>query len=263
MSHGGHGLKEIKMETTQLNAEVRELSGKGISRRLRREGKIPAVIYGKGHETRMLSVVNKEVDKILNSKLGINTLIQISSTSVAPQLVMIKDYQGHAITRALKHVDFLIVDENRLVTVFVPVHITGKAEGILQGGLMDIVTREVELSCKPGKIPNEIVVDVTKLKLGQNLHLADIELPEGVTRKAAYNPTLVLITEVREEAAAVVAAPVEGAAAPAAGAAAAAPGAAGAKAAAPAKAGAAPAKGAAPAAAAGKAAAPAKDAKKK
>jgi len=243
------------METTNLTAEARELSGKGISRRLRREGKIPAVIYGKGHETRMLSVVNKDVDKILNSKLGINTLIKLSSASGASQLVMIKDYQGHAITRALKHVDFLIVDENRFVTVFVRVNVTGKAEGILQGGLMDIVTREVELSCKPGKIPNEIVVDVTKLKLGQNLHLADIELPEGVTRKAAYNPTLVLITEVREEAAAVVAAPVEGAAAPAAGAAAA-PGAAGAKAAAPAK-------GAAPAAAAGKAAAPAKDAKKK
>jgi large subunit ribosomal protein L25 len=247
------------MQTTELNVEARELSGKGISRRLRREGKIPAVIYGKGHETRMLSVANKDVDKILNSKLGINTLIKLSSTSVAPQLVMIKDYQGHALSRALRHVDFLIVDENRLVTVFVPLHITGKAEGIVQGGLMDIVTREVELSCKPGKIPNEIVVDVTKLKLGQNLHLADIELPEGVTRKAAYNPTLVLITEVREEAAAVVAAPVEGAAAPAAGAAAA-PGAAGARAAAPAAGGKAGA--AAPAAAAGKAA-PAAPAKKK
>jgi large subunit ribosomal protein L25 len=200
------------MQLTELTAELRDKTGTGVARKLRREGFLPAVLYGKSVDTQCLQVVEKEVDKILRSKLGQNTLINLSLKGGKGQKVIIKDYQGDVLTRRLTHVDFMIVSENQTITVYVPVRIEGKAAGLTQGGLLEFITREVELVCQVGRIPEEIVADVSNLNIGQNVHLSELKLPEGVSYK--HDATIAAVYMPREEEAApVAAAPTDAAAA--------------------------------------------------
>lgn len=203
------------MQFTELNAELRDKTGTGPARKIRREGSVPAILYGCGLKNANLKVNEREIDKILRTKLGKNTLIRLSVKGGDEQKVLIKDYQGDVLTRRVTHVDFMVVREDQKVLVFVPLKIEGKAAGITQGGLLEVITREVELMCQVGRIPENIVVDVSGLNVGQNIHLADLKLPEGVVRAEKYNPTIAAVYVPKQEEVAVAAAPEAAAAVPA------------------------------------------------
>lgn len=206
------------MQFTEIQAHLRENKGKGFSRRLRKQGLIPAVVYGKGYETKPIQVQEIDLEKIYRTKTGVNTLIQLNLENTDKLKVMIKEVQGHPITRKLFHIDFYIITENQKVEVKVPVRIEGRSIGVVQGGVREQFAREVELVCQIGKIPEMIVVDATDLNIGQNIHLLDIKLPEGASVREGYNPTIVAVhTPKVEEAAPAEAAPAavaEGAEAP-------------------------------------------------
>lgn len=197
------------MQFTEIQAHLRENKGKGFSRRLRKQGLIPAVVYGKGYETKPIQVQEIDLEKIYRTKTGVNTLIQLNLENTDKLKVMIKEVQGHPITRKLFHIDFYIITENQKVEVKVPVRIEGRSIGVVQGGVREQFAREVELVCQIGKIPEVIVIDATDLNLGQNIHLLDIKLPEGASVREGYNPTIVAVhTPKVEEVAPAEAAPV-------------------------------------------------------
>lgn len=205
------GLGRIIMEYVELSAEKRAVTGKAYNKKIRRQGIVPAVLYGQKMQNQILQVSQRDVEKILGTKLGVNNLIHLTVAGAGDHKVMIREYNGDAITRAVKHVDFIAIDENQDLHVNVPVQLTGKPAGVTAGGLLEHITRRVALICKPGRIPVEMAIDVSGIELGKSMHLSDVKLPEGTRVEAHYNPTIAAVHEPREEVAPVVAAPAEGA----------------------------------------------------
>jgi large subunit ribosomal protein L25 len=237
-----------------LTAKAREGKGKGPARRLRAEGLIPAVVYGPQREPTHVAVDPALLQKAIATPHKFNTLLTLQLDGVTKR-VLFKDYEADPVSRRLLHADFLEVELDKPVRVQVPIVTTGKAEGVVAGGILTVSAHEITVEALPNAIPVRIEVDVTPLKIGGSIHIADVKAPEGVRIKYATNFTVAVVTAPEKEEVAiptaVAGAPVEGAAA-----------------AAPAAGAAAPAAGAAPAAAGGKAApaaaAPAKgEAKKK
>ena len=167
------------METT-LNAESRSERGKNLSRRLRRGGLIPGVVYGEGGGSGgagalAVSVDPEAVSRVLHSDAGANTLIGLTVGDGDPSKVLIKDYQVDPVSHRLLHVDFYRVAMDKVITVTVRIELTGEAEGVkVQGGLIDFVQREVAVACLPSEIPEHIEVDVSPLKIGQGVRLKDL-----------------------------------------------------------------------------------------
>jgi large subunit ribosomal protein L25 len=234
------------MQTTKLNAETRTINGKGAMRRLRNNGKIPAVSYGKGIATEQIAVSPKEIVAILATERGRNTLIELEIPGGRNRQVLLADFQYHPVTRSLLHADFLEVQENQQVDVDVPFEVTGKPKGVVAGGILRQVYRKLPLSCIPSKIPVKITHDVTELDIDDAVAAKLLALPEGVTVRLPPEQTVVSVTTEKKKMDDAEA-PAPGAAgAAAAGAAAPAAGGTGGAAAAPAaggKAGAAPAAG--------------------
>ncbi len=236
-----------------LAADGRDGTGKGAAKRLRREGKVPAVAYGKELASQLLVVSPKDVLQILQSERGANSVIEMNisadpKTDAAKLLVMIRDYTYHPVHRGLEHVDFVQVKLDQPVNVDVPLHFTGKPAGVVAGGIVRQVYRTIPVSCLPDRIPLKVEIDITHLNMSEHVATQDLKLAEGVTVRLPAEQTLIAIVAPEKERVEDVAA-----AAPVAGA--------------PAAAGAAPAaeagKDAKAAPAAKTAAAPAKDAKKK
>ncbi|QRK05005.1 50S ribosomal protein L25/general stress protein Ctc [Archangium violaceum] len=220
----------MSVDKSMLEVKPREGSGKGAARRLRSQGLVPAVVYGK-HLEKPLSVAvdPKSVRQAINTPHKFNTLITLKGVGEGEQQVLFKDYQQDPVTREILHVDFIAVREDDQVKVNVPLVLTGKAEGVAEGGLLTQARREIEVYAKPRAIPEKIEVDVTPLKIAQALHINDVKLPEGVVVKTNVNYTIAVISapEGAAEAAPAAAAPAAaakpaagGAAKPAAGAAA-------------------------------------------
>ena len=184
------------MEIT-LNAEVRSDRGKNIARRLRRGGRIPAVVYGQGGAEAgagsvAVSVEPDEVSRVLRSEAGANTLIGLSVGGADADNVLIKDFQVDPVSHRLLHVDFYRVAMDKVVTVTVRIDLTGEAEGVkVQGGLIDFVQREVAVACLPTEIPEHIVVDVSPLKIGQGIRLKD--LVEGAAWQPVSDPETLIV----------------------------------------------------------------------
>jgi large subunit ribosomal protein L25 len=203
-----------------LNAKSRQESGKGSSRRLRTQGLVPAVVYGKHLETPVhISVDPVAVKKAIATPHRLNTLLTLKVEGGGEHQVLLKDYQQDPLTREVLHADFIDVQENQPVKVKLPVVLSGRSVGVAEGGILQQARREIEVWAVAKAIPEKLEVDVTALKINQALHVNDVALPEGVTVKSHVNFTLAVVSAPdREEAQA--AAPA--AAAPAAGAAAAA-----------------------------------------
>jgi large subunit ribosomal protein L25 len=184
-------------ENVDLQAREREERGKNAARRLRASGMVPAVLYGDGDgKSTPLAVPGKVVDYTLHH-LGDNALYNIdlgSGTSTA----RIVDVQRDPVTGRLVHVDFAPVNMRERIEVTVPLHVVGESPGAEEGGVLQQVAYEVRVESLPGDIPQELTLDVSTLGMGENLHLADVSLPEGVT----------LISD-PEEVAATVTAPTE------------------------------------------------------
>ena len=191
------------MEQIDLKAQVRKKTGKGSARTLRREGRVPAVLYGQKTESIMLSIDIREFEKIVKKanvgSLLLNLQIQNGKTLTRP--AMIKELQTNPVTGAYIHVDFYEIDMQRKIRVSVPVVARGKSVGVENGGLLQIVRRELELFCLPTAIPRAIEVDVTDLEIGDAIHIEEIALPAEVElqEEADFTVVTVLAPKVEEE----------------------------------------------------------------
>lgn len=219
----------MSLVTSKLEAKARAGSGKGFARRTRAEGLIPAVVYGPHLEKPVAIAVDPEkVREAIKTPKKLNTVIGLSIDG-KEHIVLLKDYQLDPVTKELLHADFIDVKENEQVKVKVPVVLTGKAIGVIEGGILSQMRRELEVWALPAAIPQSIDVDVSALKIAQALHVKEVKFPAGITVKTQVDYTIAVVTapEVEKVVEVAAAAPGAAGAAPAAGAAAA-PGAAGA-----------------------------------
>lgn len=233
------------MEVGKLTVSLRERSGKGGSRKLRAEGKVPGVCYGASVDGRIeplpITLDVKALRHALDPVRKRNTVISLTiEGGGAPRSLhaLIKDFQVDAVRHDVTHVDLLAIDPDKEVRAEVPLEYTGKPKGAINGGQIRVVLRTLVVRAKPNDIPVKLTVDVSPLEIGDVLHVSTIALPAGVTSVTGRDLAVVTCAAPEEEKAAATteATPAEGAAA-------------------------APAAAAAAPAAAGKAAAPAKDAK--
>lgn len=210
----------MSVDTSTLEAQSRDSAGKGVARTLRAKKLIPAVVYGKHMEKPAhIAVDAKAVRAAINTPHKLNTIITLK-VGGASHLVLLKDYQVEPVSREMLHADFIAVRENEAVKVNVPLVLTGKAEGVANGGLLTQMRREIQVYALPRAIPEKIEADVTHMKIATALHINDVKMPEGVTVKTNVNYTLATVSapEAAEAgpAAAAAAAPAAGAAKPAA-----------------------------------------------
>jgi len=160
-----------------LAADSRAPRGKGGARELRRSGRIPATLYGARQQPLSLSVDPKHVAAILHSDAGHNTIFNLTVAGGETTAAMLVDWQREPLQGRLLHVDLKRIALDQLIRVRVPVHTQGEAAGVkLQGGILEVVTREIEIECLPGDIPEHLTVDVTELSLGQNFRVSDFKL---------------------------------------------------------------------------------------
>jgi large subunit ribosomal protein L25 len=195
-------------------AENRTETGKNENRRLRTRGLIPGVLYGAKKDAVPLAVSPKEITTILRSKTGENTLFDLEIGG-SRRKVILKEFQINPIKGNLLHADFYEVALDKLIEVSVHIEVVGTPVGVkVQGGLLDHVTREVEVSCLPADIPEKITVDVSELELGKAVRVSDLKVPDKVTMLSEPDLVVVHVIAPRaEEEAAAVAAPAEGEAA--------------------------------------------------
>jgi large subunit ribosomal protein L25 len=172
-------------------AEPRSLRGKNEARRLRVAGQAPGVLYGAGGESVAVAVSPKEVNKILHSNTGHNTIFNLTVTGGETVPVMVVDWQNDPVKDNLLHVDLKRIDLTLRLRVKVPVHTSGEPKGVkLQGGLHELITREVEIECLPDDIPEQFILDATELSIGENLRANQI--PMTGSMKLLSNPEAVI-----------------------------------------------------------------------
>lgn len=160
----------------------REEIGKGPTGRLRREGKVPCVVYGLGQGSVSVSADPKAVNAVLKSEKGFNTVLNLGlDGSDETRHVMIKEVVRHPLTNVITHVDFLRIDMDKKVTITIPVELDGTPEGVKLGGVMTVIRHELEVECLPKDIPASIKADVSGLGFDQVLRIGDLPEIEGVT----------------------------------------------------------------------------------
>lgn len=183
------------MAQSNLMVSQRANLGKGGARAARRQGLVPAVVYGKGLEPCAVNVEPKSLEQAIGTEAGWNTLITLSGEGpVDGRVVILKDLQMDPIRREPLHADFQVIDLAKKIHVMVPVHPVGKSAGEKAGGNLQVVRHELEVACLPTAIPGAIEVDVTSLGIGDVLHIADIELPDGIEAPHDVNFTVITVT---------------------------------------------------------------------
>jgi large subunit ribosomal protein L25 len=184
------------MEVGKLTAQYRDTTGKGISRRLRMEGLVPATCYGAGMETPVsISLSPKSLKASLDPAKKRNTVIELSieKDGKVDQTfkAMVWDFQVDPIKQVITHVDLKAIDTEKPVEATIPVKPQGKHAGAIDGGLLSWDRHDVTVLCKPELIPTELLLDITSLNLGMALHISDLPLPEGVSFVDSPKLTLV------------------------------------------------------------------------
>jgi len=182
------------MAKSVLNVETRVRTGKGGSRKVRQDGLVPAVVYGKGVEALNLRLDPKALQKAVATEAGWNTLITLKGDGPFDGLVVIlKDMQIDAIRRNPTHIDFLAIDLKKTLAVMVPVQPVGKSQGEIEGGTLQLVRHEIEVYCLPTNIPTSIEIDVTALNVGEGIHIDEVSFPEGVESQHDVNFTVLTV----------------------------------------------------------------------
>ena len=204
------------MAEVSLEVSRRERAGKEVAKKLRREGKIPAVVYGGHREAVPITVDRKAVSELIQkSDHGVRSIFLLKMTGTDQQRhAMIKDIQIDPITRRMTHIDFVRVVMDEKVRLSVPVHLSGTAIGVKAGGVLDFQVRDLHIECLPNQIPDAIDVDITNLDMHKYLRVSDIHLPEGVKVLDDPDRVVVGVTHARAEVTPEVA-PVEEGAVPA------------------------------------------------
>ncbi len=206
------------METLEIQADARDAGSKQKARRLRRNGKIPAVLYGPKTQAVALELNRKEFSSRVADLEGSHLVrLKSGSAAVADKVALVKEMQYHPITGEVVHADLYEVDLTEKIQVRVPLHFVGKAAGVVRGGILQPIVREIEVECLPLDIPEFFDVEVSELDIGDSIHIEALVMPEGVTAVSASNVALVtVVTPTVEEAPAPTAAPAEAVVAPAA-----------------------------------------------
>lgn len=200
-------------ENATLKASLREETGKGAARRMRREGRIPAVVYGRGEETRPLTLNAHEFEMLVKHHSLDTTLLDLEIEGTGKKKAetvrtLVVEVQSHPYKPEVLHVDFQQIHAGERVTVEVPIDLVGTAEGVREGGVLQHVMHVVELECAVEQIPESFKVDVSALEIGESVHISDLEVPEGVellvdperTIATVAAPTILELPEEEEEA---------------------------------------------------------------
>jgi large subunit ribosomal protein L25 len=167
------------MADSTLTAELRSDKGSRPAGRLRREGRLPGVVYGLGEESVSVTVNAHQLGTILSSKSGANTLITLQIDG-RDQLALARQVQRDAVKGSLVHVDFVRVRADQTIQAEVRLDLQGEAEGVSNGGMLEQLMHTLTVEGKPGQLPNEIAHDVSALELGDQLHVGDIKVPAGI-----------------------------------------------------------------------------------
>ncbi len=196
-------------EAINITAEARDRAGKGVARAARREGKVPAVIYGDKQDPITISVDGKELSKLIHNP-GFFTHVFAVDVAGNKHQVLARDLQLHPVTHRPMHVDFLRFNENTKIVIEIPVIFSNEEDspGLKRGGVLNIVRRELELRCSPLNIPQEIEIDLTGFEIGDSIHIASLNLPDGAepitdrdyTIATVAAPTVMTAEEEAEEA---------------------------------------------------------------
>lgn len=201
------------METLEIRVDARDKKRKRDAKRLLRSGKIPGILYGPKTQAIALALDKREFSSRVADLEGSHLVrLKSDSSELADKVALVKDMQHHPISGDVIHTDLYEVDLTAKITVNVPLHFIGKAEGVVRGGILQPIVREIEVECLPLDIPAFFDVDVSGLDIGDSVHIEELTMPEGVT--AVYESNLALVAVVPptvEEAPAAAAAPVEGA----------------------------------------------------
>jgi len=201
------------LETLEIRVDPRDKKSKRDAKRLLRNGKIPAILYGPKTTAVALALDKREFSSRVADLEG-SRLVRLKSESaaLADKVALVKEMQFHPISGDVIHTDLYEVDLSAKITVHVPLHFVGKAEGVVRGGILQPIVREIEVECLPLDIPAYFDVDVSRLDIGDSVHIEELTMPEGVTAVAESNLALVaVVPPTVEEAPAAAAEPVEGA----------------------------------------------------
>lgn len=182
------------MAKSELQVILRNEAGKGVARSLRREGLVPAVVYGKGMDPCGITVNPKALKTAVATETGWNTLITLKGDGPFDgKVVLLKDMQINAISRDVVHADFQVIDLKNVIHVMVPVHTIGTPKGVKEGGTLSVVRHELEVVCLPTAIPKSIDIDVTEMDVGDVFHVDEIEVEDGVAIPHDVNFTILTI----------------------------------------------------------------------
>jgi large subunit ribosomal protein L25 len=185
------------MATATLSATRRTETGKGVARSLRREGQIPAVIYGHKRDPQPLAIPARDLEKLLAQISADNTVIELGLDGASSR-ALIREIQRHPFKRNILHVDFQEVVAGEKMTVRVPIRLVGTPVGVrLGGGIVDHTLRELTLSVDPANIPNHIDVDISGLELGGSVHVSEVPVPEGAEVQDEPSAAVVVIATPR------------------------------------------------------------------
>ena len=192
------------MEFIELKADVRNQFGKGPSRVLRREGKVPAVCYGRNSAPIHLSLDANTLGKVIRDGYSQILKVVVHDGAQTVKTAMFKEVQTHPVSMDLIHADLYEISMDRKITVNVPVHTVvtegEECKGVEEGGTLQIIRRELEISCLPGQIPEAIEIDITQLGIGEAIHIQEVPLPDGVEVDTDVNFTVVSVAApMREE----------------------------------------------------------------
>ena len=199
------------METLEIQANARAAGGKNHARRLRRSGKIPAVLYGPKTQAVALELDKKDFSTRVALLEG-SHLVRLKSSvpALAEKVALVKEMQFHPISGDVTHADLYEVDLAAKIQVQVPLRFVGKAAGVTRGGILQPIVREVEVECLPMDIPGFFNVDVSALDIGDSIHVEEIQMPADVTLVFESNFAVVTVVTPTVEEAPVAAAPAEG-----------------------------------------------------
>lgn len=170
------------MERPVLSADIREGVGKEKAKKLRAKGLIPAIFYSPKSQSIPLVIDSKEFIKTLRTEAGENVLIDLNirkGDQLDRKVVMVKEIQIDPLQGTTLHTDFYEVAMDEMVIVEVPIHLVGKPEGIKMGGILELIRRAIQIQCLPGNIPKGIDVDVSSLKIGDSIHIQDIQVEKA------------------------------------------------------------------------------------
>lgn len=178
-----------------VKAALRVGRGKGPASRARRAGRVPAVIYGRGSESRPLELDRGEMEKLVSRG---ERLVKLEIEG-EPSQAMVKEVQYEPVSRLISHVDFMEISATSTITIEVPVRLRGTPAGAAEGGVLDAVMHAIEVECRPADVPEEIRLDVSKLQIGDGIRAREIELPPGLKLVTGENSTVVALEHPRSE----------------------------------------------------------------